>query len=220
MSRLFLEMTGPPGVGKTTLVEATLPRLPGRYLQRADLKEPKNIAGDERLFDLLRAKLSEASKMPITPSEKLKQTRYWARKLLLDMAAQSADADIFLDEGIIQSFSAAVLRLSDADLKAVIGARVTIFVLARHPATIADRIALRHEHGGKLHATHRRLDRNQLIRECSNMGDQFRRLYARCHNIGCPALLVETEDGIDANADRIVEMASRLTATQTVAGVK
>lgn len=213
---VVVEMMGPSGVGKSTVLNAALARFKGHYLSGSDMSHivsqqnlPEANRIRYRLYERQFKRLfGDGMRLPV----KISRFNYHSQLLARDIAMFEGDLDrgVFLEEGVCQCFTEEVVDLPDDYFRDFVQSRVLVHVTARDSTQIAAQILKRYNTEGSIRPQHEGKTLDELALFCNKHALNFRMLADRARMAGVQVLTLHADDGVEVNAAKLVEFEAEL----------
>lgn len=203
--RTIIDVIGPPGVGKTTIIKHLLKngiigrkRIPVLGLHElCNLNDPLFASHPKLIFQKEKSNYKNArklhglqKKLNILFSDIYLKEKNTTNKVLL------------VDEGVGHHFTSKLIALSDSDpdtFNSIMSYRAFVF-LSASPEIITERVVERRDSVGKIIPAHKNMEADALFLHSKKTLALRRELYQKTQSAGVPCIEINTELGVSESA--------------------
>jgi hypothetical protein len=211
-----VELVGPSGVGKTTLFRHVAPALAKRWYFQKDIApfmyggfrlDPEDACAYESLVS---AAVAEVAERDVEVSARAASLAFRMRILREDMCvmAGTRPRGFFIDDGLCHNATRHVLarlEAGDRGMERLVRRRAFVFLFADRVETVVANIKARRLSSPPLYGNNFRGRSDTELAAMTVASDRDKRaLLARLTGLGCRCLVLRAEDGLAANAARVL----------------
>lgn len=215
----LVELVGPSGVGKSTLVDLFLSRARGEWLCREEIAAFGDDLGDRDAGDGVHATLFKQRLATVAASDRgawrsIRTCAYYGSIVENDLkvARGTLPRGVVLDEGLCQVFASELLTLPEADFRTAMRGRAIVLLGARDPRRVVAQTRERTRRTGRIREVHAGTSDDELARIVQRHAALLERLAARAEAAGTPLLRLAAESPLADNAAALERFARAVPA--------